>query len=499
MAPVFRSSLYITLLLLLSSPVLLSPAGAQQAGKSIPKKTAAVEAQKQAADLFEAGQNAHQSGDLNKAIELYGEAIKRDPSLWQAEFQRGLAYLSLNRRPEAKASLQRVNEQLAQFADSPELRQISTRVQVALGEIALAEANSGDAEKAYRRALELNPGSARAHSGLAEALLAGGRHDEAIAEAKEALKAGDDRAATFSLLGMTQTIAGKYDEALPNLTESLKRDPKNSIALLYRAEVFISRQRFDEAIADLRSALEIEPLTRTRLRLAGALMQTKKYDEAIALYQEALKGEPSNAEARTALAVAMIESGKGDEAIAQLESLIKTEPNRADLRAQLAELYLPAQPEKALEHYSFAAKREPSQVNHQIGVGSALVKLRRFQEAVTVLQQSLAQNPKEEIAYFAHTNLATALFELNDYPNAAREYIWIFNYQKNRGDRKRAALTLYFLGICLDKLGDYEQALKAYEQFLLLAPSENQLEIDKVKLRLPSLQKQIRDGKGKRK
>jgi tetratricopeptide (TPR) repeat protein len=495
MPPVFRSTLYITLLLLL----LLSPAGAQQTGKSIPKKTGAVEAQKQAADLFEAGQNAHQAGDLSKAIELYGDALKRDPSLWQAEFQRGLAYLSLNRRTEARASMQSVNEQLAQFADSPELRQISARVHVALGEIALAESNSGDAEKAYRRALQLNPGSARAHSGLAEVLLAGGKHDEAIAEAKEALTAGDDRAATFSLLGMAQTIGGKYDEALPNLTEALKRDPKNSIALLYRAEVFISRQRFDEAIADLRSALEIEPRARTRLRLAAALMQTKKYDEAIAVYQEVLKGEPSNAEARTALAVAMIESGKGDEAIAQLESLIKAEPNRADLRAQLAELYLPAQPEKALEHYSVAAKLEPSQINHQIGVGSALVKLRRFQEAVTALRQSLAQNPKEEIAYFAHTNLATALFELDDYPNAAREYIWIFNYQKNRGDRKRTALTLYFLGICLDKLGDYEQALKAYEQFLSLAPPENQLEIDKVKLRLPSLQKQIKDGKGKRK
>jgi tetratricopeptide (TPR) repeat protein len=494
MSPVFRSSLYIIALFLS-----LSPAEAQQTGKSIPKKAGAVEAEKQAADLFEAGQNAHQSGDLNKAIELYGDALKRDPSLWQAEFQRGLAYLSLNRRAEARASMQRVNEQLAQFADSPELRQISARVQIALGEIALAESNAGEAEQAYRRALELSPGSARAHSGLAEVLLAGGKYDEAIAEAKKALTAGDDRAATFSLLGMAQTIRGKYDEALPNLTEALKRDPKNSIALLYRAEVFISRQRFDEAIADLRSALEIEPLTRTRLRLAAALMQSKKYDEAIALYREALKDEPSNAEARTALAVAMIESGKGDEAISQLEALIKAEPNRADLRAQLAELYLPGQPERALEHYSAAAKLEPSQLNHQIGVGSALVKLRRFQEAVTALRQTLGQNPKEEIAYFAHTNLATALFELDDYPNAVREYIWIFNYQKNRGDRKRTALTLYFLGICLDKLGDYEQALKAYEQFLSLASSENQLEIDKVKLRLPSLQKQIKDGKGKRK
>jgi tetratricopeptide (TPR) repeat protein len=494
MPSLFRYILSIIFLLLISSP-----AEAQKAGKSSPKKTGAADVQKQAADLFEAGQNAHQAGDLNKAIELYGDALKRDPSLWQAEFQRGLAYLSLNQQTEAKNSMDRVNEQLSQFADSPELRQISARVQIALGEIAIAQSRAGDGEKAFRRALELNPGSARAHSGLAQLLLAGGKHDEAIDEAKKALAAGDDRAATFSLLGVAQTVGGKYDEALPNLMEALKREPKNSIALLYRAEVFIFQKRFDEAIADLRSALELDPQTRTRLRLAAALMETKKYDEAIVLYREVLKDDPADAEARTALAVGMIESGKGEEAIAQLESLIKTEPNRADLRAQLAELYLPTQPEKALEQYTAAAKLEPYQLNHQIGVGSALVKLRRFQEAVTVLRRALTLNPKEELAYFAHTNLATAFFEMEDYPNAVREYIWIYNFQKNRGDRKRTALTLFFLGICMDKLGDYEQALKAYDQFLLLASSEYQLEIEKVKLRLPSLQKQIKDGRGKRK
>jgi tetratricopeptide (TPR) repeat protein len=289
------------------------------------------------------------------------------------------------------------------------------------------------------------------------------------------------------------------DDALPSFDEALKREPKNALALLYRAEVFIAKTRLNEAIADLRAALAIEPSPRTRLRLAAALAQTKQFDEATKLYQEVLKEDPANTEARTALAAAMIEAGKGSEAIAQLESLIKAEPNRAVLRAQLAELYLPTQPEKALEQYQAAAKLEPNQPSHQIGIGSALVKLRRFQEAVTVLRPLVAQNLKDDIAYFAHTNLATALFELDDFPNAAREFIWVLNYQSRRGDQKRTAITLYFLGICFDKLGDYEQALKAYEQFLALATADNQLEIDKVKLRLPPLQRQIKEGKGKRK
>ncbi len=476
---------------------------AQQPGRGKPApKTVEVEVKdplKQAAALFEAGQNAHQRGELERAVELYGEALKRDPSLWQAEFQRGAAYSSLSRLVDAKASMLRVIGQLSGFADAPEARQVSARAQILLGEIALAESNPAEAEKSFRRGLELNPQAARAHAGLAEVLLGGGKRAEAIAEAKAAIEAGDDRAGIYSLLGEAQTLSGKYEEALASLNEALKREPKNAIALRYRAEAYLARTDLKAAIADLRASVEIEPITPTRLRLAGALISAKQYDEAISLYREILQAEPSNNEARTALAAAMIESGKGDEAIAQLESLIKSEPNRADLRAQLAELYLPAQPEKALEQYLAAAKIEPSQPQHQIGVAAALVKLKRFQEAVSVSRQALAQNPKADVAYFAHTNLATALFELDDFQNAAREFIWILDHQSKRGDQKRTAITLYFLGICLDKLGDYQQALKAYEQFLTIASSDNQLEIDKVKLRLPSLQRQIKEGKGKRK
>jgi tetratricopeptide (TPR) repeat protein len=345
----------------------------------------------------------------------------------------------------------------------------------------------------------MNPQAARAHAGLAEILLHSGKHAEAIAEAKAAIEAGDDRAVTYSLLGEAQMLSGKYEEALPSLNEALKREPKNAVALRYRAEVYLARNDLKAAITDLRDSVETDPIIPARLRLAGALAAARQYDEAISLYRQILQTETSNNEARTALAAVMIESGRGAEAIAQLKSLIKSEPNRADLRAQLAELYLPAQPEKALEQYLAAAKIEPSQPQHQIGVAAALVKLKRFQEAVSVSRQALAQNPKEDVAYFAHTNLGTALFELDDFQNAARQFIWILNYQRNRGDQKRSAITLYFLGICFDKLGDFEQALKAYQQFLAVATTDNQLEIDKVKLRLPSLQRQIKEGKGKRK
>lgn len=452
-----------------------------------------------AGSLFEAGQNAHQQGDLDKAIELYGEALKRDPSMWPAELQLSIAYLSLNHLAEARASLDHVLAQLAEFGDSPELRGMMARAQVVRGEIALAEGDRDEAEVAFRRALELNPQVGRAHAGLAEILLVRDKIAEAEAEAKAAIKASDNRPSTWALLGIAQLRARQYDEALISLNEAIKRDSRQLAALRSRAEVFIARGKLPEAIADLRSASQFDTSSQVKLRLAEVFSQAKQHSEAIELFQQILKAEPDNAEARTGLAAVMIESGRADEAISELEALIEKQPNRADLRAQLGELYLAKQPDRAFEHYSAAAKLEPHDVRYQIGIGTSLVRLRRFQDAVPVLRGALAQNPPDEIAYFAHTNLATALFELDDFASAGNEYIWILKRQQALGDRRRIVVTLYFLGICLDKLGDYEQALKAYEQFLELASSENQLEIDKVKLRLPSLQRQIQKGQSSRK
>ncbi|HEX3184912.1 MAG TPA: hypothetical protein VHQ94_08940, partial [Pyrinomonadaceae bacterium] len=51
-----------------------------------------------------------------------------------------------------------------------------------------------------------------------------------------------------------------------------------------------------------------------------------------------------------------------------------------------------------------------------------------------------------------------------------------------------------------DYLGEYPEALAAYEKFLAAADAKtNQLEIDKVKLRLPSLRRQIQLGEGAKK
>lgn len=453
------------------------------------------------AEIFDAGQNAHERGELAKAVEMYSEALKLDSLFWQAEYQRSVALRSLGRLEEAKRGMIQTIGILADFEGVDEGRQMLFRARLGLAELQAILGDLEGAEKSYRELERLatgQPGLAVGwQAGQAEVSLRLGKLPEALREVEAAIKGGDKRPSTVALQGVILVRSGKIEEGEKWLSESLRQQPENLVALQQRAEILLNRRDFKAAIADLREVLRLDPKrTEIRVQLAWALAQNKESSEALALYRDVLQADPSNNEARQAVAALTIEAGSSDEAISQLDELIKAEPNRADLRAQMGELLVRNQPERALEQYLLAARIEPNRVSHRIGAGSALVRLRRMPEAIGVLRTALTMSPTDDIAYYAHTNLGTALYELNDFAAAIPEFRWILEHQT---DEKRIPITLYFLAICLDRTGDYEEALKVYQQFLSRATEGNQLEIDKVKLRLPVIQKQIREGKGRKK
>jgi tetratricopeptide (TPR) repeat protein len=86
----------------------------------------------------------------------------------------------------------------------------------------------------------------------------------------------------------------------------------------------------------------------------------------------------------------------------------------------------------------------------------------------------------------------TALFFSKKYAEAKPEYRWLTEHQPN------LAAAYYFLALTHDQLGEFADAMANYQQFLRLADKKSSEEVEKVNLRLPGLQKQLRSGKGKR-
>jgi len=171
-----------------------------------------------------------------------------------------------------------------------------------------------------------------------------------------------------------------------------------------------------------------------------------------------------------------------------LEKLLEKNPQNAMLLARLGGSYRTDDPSRSLEYYRRATSIEPDNADYATGYAAALVQARRFTEGTIILRRVITSTPQ---SYAAHANLATALYELKRYSEALPEYEWLLQAKPDM------AVAYYFIATAHDYLGEYPEALTAYETFLVRAdPKINQLEIEKVKLRLPQLRRQIQLGQG---
>jgi tetratricopeptide (TPR) repeat protein len=184
-------------------------------------------------------------------------------------------------------------------------------------------------------------------------------------------------------------------------------------------------------------------------------------------------------------------TAKGTTDVQALEKQLEKDLKNAVILGRLCGLTRASNPAKSLEYCRRAAEAEPNNVNHAVGYGAALVQAKQFETAAGLLRRILAIAPDN---FTARANLATALFQLKRYNEAKYEYQWLAEKKPD------LPIAYYFLAISHDSLGEYLDAMANYQQFLKLADAkQNQVEIEKVNLRLPALQKQIKENgkKGK--
>jgi tetratricopeptide (TPR) repeat protein len=443
--------------------------------------------------LFEQAQNAHARGDLTRNLEFYKqalayyeEAIKVKPEFPEAEFQMGNVLASLGRLGDAEAAFRRAIKQ----------RKDWSLPYSALG-ILLARTNRDtEAEIALRQALKLDSHDSLALRVLASIRLRKGDAKEALKLAQTSTNDSDAPASTWLLQAMAERALGDKAAATTSLHHVLEIEPENIAALIERAELYVEEGDYDPALKDLKAAEQVKDDNKQILyRVVAAYERAGKPDDAqrVAAAAGLIRAEETSAEGTTKVIGTKEEidaANSEDPAIARsaIAKLIEKNPRSALLLARLGASYRTDDPERSLEFYRRATQIQPDNPEYASGYAATLVRARRFAEAAQILRRVISVFPDN---YVAHANLATALYEQKRYPEAIPEYEWLL---KKKPD---LAVAYYFIASAHDYLGEYKEALAGYEAFLAGADAKtNQLEIDKVNLRLPSLRRQIQLGQG---
>lgn len=436
--------------------------------------------------LFERGQAAHARGELERALGFYEQALKVRPEFPEAQFQRGNVLASLDRLDEAETALRAAIS----------LKKNWSLPYSALGALMMRRNRDAEAEQQFRQALTIDKQDGIALRMLADIRLRAGDPKEALDLAKRATAIPDAPPSAWVALALAQKGNGDKTGAKATLEHILDDDAQNIAALLERAEIFIDEKQFDAALADLTTAAKVKPGDKAiASRLANAYQKAGKPDEALAVAKAAglELPKPANPDGVVGTPEDIEAANSTDAAVSRkaLEKLLEKNPRNAMLLSRLGASYRTDNPAQSLEYYRQAAELKPDSADYALGYAAALVQARRFDQAAAILRRVVRAQPEN---YAAHANLATALYEGKHYAEALPEYEWIV------AAKPEIVVAHYFIATAHDYLGEYPEALASYEKFLAAADAgTNQLEIDKVKLRLPSLRRQIQLGEGAKK
>jgi tetratricopeptide (TPR) repeat protein len=153
-------------------------------------------------------------GDLDRAIQDYGQAIKLNGKLATAYNNRGVAY-------------DRKGEYDRAIAD-------------------------------YEQAIKLKP-SPEAHFNRGNAYLAKAQYDHAIDDFNQALKLKADFAPAYDNRCWARAVVGILKPALADCNQALRLMPNNAATLDSRGFIFLKMTHFDAAVSDYDAALRIDP------------------------------------------------------------------------------------------------------------------------------------------------------------------------------------------------------------------------------------------------
>ncbi len=304
------------------------------------------------------------AGRNDEALTHFQEAVKLRNSYVAARIYIGLIYYEKN---ECEAAIKEYEQALQFAAGHPNHGDIENDLGVAYFSLGKME----EAASHYSKAVEIHPEDADAQYNLALTLQRLNRFDEALRHARDAVR-----------------ISPRHAPAR-NLAESLEKEE--------------ATRRPAVAVPKLANADEY-------FKQGNALADSKKYAEAAAYYEEALKLNPDFSDARVNLGNAFAVQGRLREAAEQFRESARRQPNNSDaylnLGHALTEL---GELAPAGDAYGKAAALNSRSIEAWIGLGFSLARQNKPDAARDPFLKALALEPGNARANEALKNIDSYL------------------------------------------------------------------------------------------
>lgn len=339
------------------------------------------------------GNATAQLKDLDGAVAQVEEAIRLDPA-------RGLTYTNLGGLHLAKGNPEEAERA---FRRAVEVAPASLDARLALANFYWSTARRAEAETELARVIELDAKNEPARRALAALYLSGGRTADAEKPLKELSEISQSPAARLALadyyLG-TSRIADAEKILTPLAADKAAVDARVGLALvaLRMDKPAEAHRRLDEALAA--SAKHVPAL----LLKADMLLAEGKHDEAVARIKTAIGADAKSAQAHFMLGKAWLALNRADEATQAFNETLALNPRAIQAQVALARLRLAeGDPRRSVELAQQAVAGDAQSDDAQLVLVQGLLAQRDIPRASAALQPLVARYPASAIV---HTNVA---------------------------------------------------------------------------------------------
>ena len=243
----------------------------------------------------------------------------------------------------------------------------------------------------------------------AQALEEQGKLPEAEQAWRKITQANPGDAGAFASLGLVLSRQGKYEQAVPAYKRANSLNPQLPGLHLNWGLAEFKQQHFEAALVPLRAALKADPQNLQVRTLLGLSCYGAKQFAAAATYLELpAKVDPSNIELHRVLAQSCLSARQYDCALAEFHQILERDPDSAAAHMLSGEaLDGLGRTVEAIPEFEAAAKAAPREPNVHFGLGYLYWKQHKYAEAEAAFKIELGIDPRhaQSMAYLGDIEL----------------------------------------------------------------------------------------------
>ena len=392
-------------------------------------------------------------GELSDAVNALKRAVEIDTSSWEDRYNLGVAFYRQGRYEEA---IEAYKKAITLHSDTPDIH-------VALAKTYLKLNKTEAAMDHYEAALRIRPLDPEIHYELGLFYLQTGQKQKAMNEFHLTLRQNPNYSEARIKLADILLESGQTESALKEYRRVLQKEADAVDALVGTGIALIKQGKYENATDYLRVAESKGPRAKTHFYLALSYDLQNQQELARMEYEEAIKLDPTLAEAFFNLGVIFDRNGQKLEAKESYEKAISLNPDFAEAHNNLGTLYSEqGDIEKATRAYENAISFKPDFAEAYNNMGVICRRTGQLDRALESFEKATTFNPR---FFQAYKSIATVFEAEGEYEGAVEAYQKTIEIAPQHEDAH------FGLGASWQALGQIEKAKEAYQATLQVNPN----------------------------